>query len=428
MKYIFTILLLIISVDLAQSQSGWYPLNSGTQYNLRSIFFIDTLNGCAVGEYGTLIITSDGGATWQGTSQSVDYTFNSVSFPKKGTGYAVGTFYNISENDAIMFGTTDGGLTWTGWTFINQNGDMFLNSVTFPNSNTGFAVGYEIDYITTQIVPIIMRTFDGGGTWSSSSAGVTSILRGVYFPNPLTGFAVGSSGKIISTIDGGNAWTPQVSGLITTFNSVYFVSADTGYVTGDYEKLLKTTNGGTNWVNISGSLSPYNTKSIFFLPENHNIGFTSCTVGRIKRTTNAGVSWAMQVSGTQENLNCIYMIDSLNGFICGNHGIILKTTTGGLVPVNHEKKSVPITFALKQNYPNPFNPSTQIDFDIPQASNVTLKVYDMLGREIATLVNENMISGKYSTTWDASSFSSGTYFYRIKAGDFVDTKKMVLVK
>ncbi len=428
MKYYLTIIFLLISINFTYSQSGWYQLNSGTQYNLRSIYFIDTLHGCAVGEYGTLIITSDGGNSWQGTTMSVDYTFNSVCFPKPGTGFAVGTFYDVSENDAIMFGTTDGGLTWDGWTYINQNGDMVLNSVTFPDPNTGFAVGYEIDYITTQIVPVILRTFDGGGNWSSGSAGVTSILRGVYFPNSTTGFAVGSSGKIIRTIDGGNSWTPQVSGMVITFNSVYFVSPDTGYVAGDYEKLLKTTNGGTNWVNISGSLSSFITKSIFFLPENHNIGFTSCNVGRIKRTTDAGTTWSIQVSGTQENLNCIYMIDSLNGFICGNHGIILKTTTGGLVPANSISKSVPKTFELHQNYPNPFNPATHIDFDLPHASYVTIKVYDIIGREVATLVNENMIAGKYSTTWDAGSFSSGTYFYMIKAGDFISTKKMVLVK
>ena len=428
MRHFITILLLLIVSNLIYSQSGWYQLNSGTQYNLRSIYFTDTLHGCAAGEYGVLIITSDGGASWQGSSQSVDFTFNSVWFPRALTGYAVGIDYNISNTNAILFGTSDGGLTWGGWGFNFQDEDSYLNSVNFVDANSGFAVGYLIDYVTTQISPLVMRSTDGGANWTDSSPEITTILRSVFCTDGQTAYSVGSSGKIIKTDNGGLLWFPQTSGLITAFNTVYFVSPDTGYVAGDYEKLLKTTNGGTNWVNISGSLSPYITKSIFFLPENHSIGFTSLTTGKIKRTTDAGASWNSQVSGTQENLNCIYMIDSLNGFICGNHGIILKTTTGGLVPVKHDIRNVPQNYALKQNYPNPFNPSTVIEFDIPHASNVTLKVYDMVGREVATLLNENMIAGKYTTTWDAGNFSSGTYFCRITAGDFIDTKKMVLVK
>ena len=428
MKYYITISILFISINFSFSQSGWYQLNSGTQYNLRSIYFTDTLHGCAAGEYGVLITTSDGGISWQGSSQSVDFTFNSVWFPRALTGYAVGIDYNISNTNAILFGTSDGGLTWGGWTFNYQDQDSYLNSVNFVDANSGFAVGYLIDYVTTQISPLVMRSTNGGINWTDNQPQITTILRSVFCTDGQTAYAVGSSGKIIKTIDGGNSWTPQVSGLITAFNTVYFVSLDTGYVAGDYEKLLKTTNAGTNWVNISGSLSPTITKSIFFLPENHKNGFTSCTTGKIRRTTDAGASWSTQVSGTQENLNCIYMIDSLNGFICGNHGIILKTTTGGLVPANNISNSVPKTFELHQNYPNPFNPATHIEFDLPKAADVSIKVYDILGREVASLISEKMAAGKYSTTWDASSFSSGTYFYRIKAGDFVETKKMVLVK
>jgi len=90
--------------------------------------------------------------------------------------------------------------------------------------------------------------------------------------------------------------------------------------------------------------------------------------------------------------------------------------------------STPQTFSLSQNYPNPFNPSTSIEFTLPQASEVTLKVIDNLGREVATLVHENLSMGTYKTRWDAGNFPSGTYFYRLQAGDELATKKLMLVK
>ncbi len=90
--------------------------------------------------------------------------------------------------------------------------------------------------------------------------------------------------------------------------------------------------------------------------------------------------------------------------------------------------STPATFALEQNYPNPFNPSTNISYSIPNNSFVTLKVYDMLGNEVATLVNEDKEAGNYQVTFDASALSNGVYFYRLQANGFDITKKMILMK
>jgi len=88
----------------------------------------------------------------------------------------------------------------------------------------------------------------------------------------------------------------------------------------------------------------------------------------------------------------------------------------------------PLSFSLEQNYPNPFNPSTTIEYSIPQNSLVTLKVYDVLGREVATLVNEQNEAGKHTVEFDASKLNSGVYFYKIESGNFIETKKMILVK
>ena len=89
---------------------------------------------------------------------------------------------------------------------------------------------------------------------------------------------------------------------------------------------------------------------------------------------------------------------------------------------------IPLDFSLYQNFPNPFNPSTKIKYSIPQTSNVLIKVFDILGNEIESLVKEEKQTGTYEITWYSEGLPSGVYFYQLKAGDFVETKKMVLMK
>ncbi|RKY93585.1 MAG: hypothetical protein DRQ01_04420, partial [Ignavibacteriae bacterium] len=99
-----------------------------------------------------------------------------------------------------------------------------------------------------------------------------------------------------------------------------------------------------------------------------------------------------------------------------------------LVGINEETSFSPGSFLLAQNYPNPFNPTTTIKFQIPELSFVTLKVYDVLGSEITTLVSEEKTMGRYEVEFNAITLPSGIYFYRLQAGDFVETKKMMLLK
>jgi hypothetical protein len=103
-------------------------------------------------------------------------------------------------------------------------------------------------------------------------------------------------------------------------------------------------------------------------------------------------------------------------------------STQVVVGVEDEISEVPTQFLLSQNYPNPFNPTTNIEYQIPELSFVTLKVYGVLGSEVTTLVNEEKAIGSYEVEWNASNVPSGVYFYRINAGDFTITKKMVLLR
>ena len=112
----------------------------------------------------------------------------------------------------------------------------------------------------------------------------------------------------------------------------------------------------------------------------------------------------------------------------GDNVYIDSLCIGVPVGVVNNNNNVPKVYSLNQNYPNPFNPSTQISFGLPKSGNVKLVVFDILGREVKTLVNEFQTAGTHSITFDASSLSSGIYFYSITANDFTATKKMLLIK
>lgn len=123
----------------------------------------------------------------------------------------------------------------------------------------------------------------------------------------------------------------------------------------------------------------------------------------------------------------IFTYDGKNNVEITNSG---STKTDGVTGNrgNESITSLPTEYSLAQNYPNPFNPSTTINYELPESGQVTLKIYDLLGKEVATLVNEKMEAGRYSATFNGSALSSGMYFYKITAGSFTAVKKMALIK
>ena len=109
------------------------------------------------------------------------------------------------------------------------------------------------------------------------------------------------------------------------------------------------------------------------------------------------------------------------------------TNHAEVVKLEYDEKTIPNTYILKQNYPNPFNPSTQIQFSVPNSENVHLIIYDALGNKVKEVFNKELMKGQYSFTWsgknnEGEKVSSGIYFYRMEAGTFVKTKKMILLK
>ncbi len=131
------------------------------------------------------------------------------------------------------------------------------------------------------------------------------------------------------------------------------------------------------------------------------------------------LGFAIQASHKASALNTIELVNA-----SGANAVVNRLGNQSAQAV----ESVPTKFALRQNYPNPFNPVTVIRYELPTASVVKLQVFDVLGRVVATLLNEKRDAGIYEVPFNAGSLSSGTYFYRLQAGSFVETKKMMLVK
>jgi photosystem II stability/assembly factor-like uncharacterized protein len=433
----------------------WTAQTSGAGNNLYCVSFSDSNTGTVVGSYGKILRTTNGGATWTSQTNGTTLALYGVSFTDANTGTVVG-------GNGTILRTTNGGTTWTLQTSGTTN---FLNGVSFTDINTGTAIG---DLGT------VLRTTNGGTTWTSQTSGTTKYLYGVSFTDANTGTVVGGNGTILRTTNGGTTWTLQTSGLTDFLHGVSFTDANTGTAVGGFGRILRTTNGGTTWTSQTSGATDFILTGVSFTDE--NTGTVVGVLGTILRTTNGGVpveltsfeahpegntvnlSWSTAtelnnrgfeierkvndarvtldfVSGhgtTSEKQNYFYLdnVSELDNGSIVNYRLKQIDFDGSFEYSNEIEVIINLTsgFSLSQNYPNPFNPSTIIKYSVASASFVTLKVYDVLGNEIAALVNEEKIPGIYTAEFNGAGLSSGVYFYRLSAGDRTDIKKMIMEK
>jgi len=252
-------------------------------------------------------------------------------------------------------------------------------------------------------------------------------LRGVSFSDVNNGRAVGFRGTILRTTNSGTTWITQTTSVTTNWlYGVSFSDANNGCTVGDSGTILYTTNGGTTWTTqTSGTTNTL--YGISFIDVNNGVAVG--LKGTILNTTNGGETWTTQKSGTTNILEGVYFSDANNGTAVGLNGTILHTTNGGVTFIEeHQIYEIPTQFLLSNNWPNPFNPSTRITYTIPKRSDVSIKVFNLLGSEVTELVKSEMEAGGYDIEFNASNLPSGVYFYRIQAGNFIDTKKMILLK
>lgn len=367
---------------------------------LSDVSFSDVNNGFAVGV--SILKTTNSGNTWteQVSGAFLDgiYSIDSIN--------AVAVGYN-----GKILKTTDGGLTWIS---LNSNTTEYLLEVYFTSKNIGFAIGYN---------GTILRTSDAGTNWSKINSETSNTLNNLFFSDIKNGWIAGSLGTILKTSDGGLTWDFQNSMTSNNLLGVTFLDSLDGFAVGlDYGNILKTTDGGVNWTeNYSGFYSDF--YDISFL-DNYN-GMIVAQNGNVLLTQDGGVSWNLQKTGTYNSLKRVTKVGN-NWIAVGNYGTILKSKYN-LVNINSDVDNK-FAFNFVQNYPNPFNPTTTISYSLPKTGFVSLKVYDLLGNELVTLVNEEKTAGSYEVEFDGSKSVSGVYFYTLTAGDFRQTNKMVLAK
>ncbi|MFN0159162.1 MAG: YCF48-related protein [Bacteroidota bacterium] len=242
--------------------------------------------------------------------------------------------------------------------------------------------------------------------------------------------AVGDKGTLLSSNSLAMTWTPRNSGVTSTLRGLpMFLSG--GFVVGDSGLILTTTNGGLSWA-TRPSGTTHGLRSIQFSTNNTSRAYIVGNGGTILKTTDNGQTWGFQQSNITRNLrSTFFYLSDNNGFAVGDSGTILRTTDGGgpiIFTSVTERGEQHTGFRLQQNYPNPFNQRTVIRFNVGTYGHTSLRVFDMLGREVATLVNERLDAGQHERIFDGKGLTSGVYFYRLKSGEFTETKKLLLAK
>ncbi|NOS86775.1 MAG: T9SS type A sorting domain-containing protein [Ignavibacteria bacterium] len=408
----------------------------GSKANLKHISFTDPLNGGMISaESSLLFTTSNGGNKWniqfcgnnswfEGSSSLTKlWIFSPASWYREIFSPGIGGFSSYSIQQS-----TDQGLTWAG--------SRYFFSI-------GFGVGdvFETGGVTYVTYNLQVQKNTGTG-WTTLYTGEST--GKIYFADTNAGFvSTYTSGlkSVLYTSNGGSNWVNYSTGSTKRVESVFLRSSGLGFVGCDSALLLKTTNFGLNFSQIPvpnnllvQNIRFANENTGWFIGTERNLPNT----GRLFVSNNGGTSFQQMMSLMNFDVKGYSFIDAQNGFICGDSGKVLRTTNGGLTFVSITGGNIPEKYSLSQNYPNPFNPVTNIQFEIPLSRGVSaeggrgvfvkLVVYDLLGREITTLVNETMLPGSYTVEWDASNHPSGVYFYTLVTNDYTLTRKMVLLK
>jgi photosystem II stability/assembly factor-like uncharacterized protein len=402
---------------------GWVPQVSGVVSQLYTVKAVTQDIAWAGGANGVVLKTTNNGFTWRNVGGGAIGAEEIYAIDALDTTTA---FVTTSPSASYIFRTTDGGASWD--TVFTQPGG-FINGIDMVDASVGYAVGDPVGPWT------VLKTTDGGATWSrlatepaqaGSEAGWNNSFQvmdqHIWFGT--------SNSRVYRSTDGGATWSFATTPFTNSFE-LHFNNVDEGIVVGNGS--ARTTNGGATWIPmespIPGSGNMYGASGS---------GDRDYWVGRgpvVYRSTDRGISWVTSYTGG----NAIAHLDfwtapsfglepNTRGWTVGGSGSISAFfgAVSGVKEIDGE--GIPTAYALEQNYPNPFNPSTKITFSVPSSEQVVLKVYDLLGQEVATLVNERMNPGRYEASFDASKLASGVYFYRLTAGSFNQVKKMLLLK
>jgi len=414
----------------------------------KDISFANTQAGYIVTELGSVYKTTNGGDNW-------------VSVMNLGFPYYWYGVHALSPDTVIISGFNNQGDIHTGvarWSF--NGGSTWSNDIILRIPGNGVGWTTRVHFFNANI-GIISAEFSGGMHYTTNG-GRDSLSWNYVQVNSDLGWFAGNidaqpNGNVYTTgihfahsTNFGVTWTSGNSADNVFDGGVDFLDNNNqkgwtggGEISPSVEGWVhRTTDGGTTWSPRLNTFS-YPIRAVQFFNDNTGLaigGSINSDAGGIFSTTNAGTNWNQDVNTAAEMFSLEYKqisADSLDIWCVGSTGggsgytgKLYKARTGTLTGIAHLGNGLPQHFNLSQNYPNPFNPSTKIKFDLPGSSEAQtfLSVYNILGKEIAVLINQQMQPGSYQVEWNASNYPSGVYFYKLTSANFTNTKKMLLVK
>ena len=396
-KIILTIFFLHFALSFASAQ--WVQVSSGmgnlTVYSLAysgSNLFAGTVNN-------GVFLSTNNGANWTQTSLN-----NKTIYPLATNGVNV---FAGTDNTGGLYVSSNNGTNWTQ----TQLNNLFINSLAVNGNNVFAATDLNGVYYST----------NNGINWTQSSLNNQNILSvAVNGNNVYAGIYNPANGVYLSTNNGttftqtslNNQW---VKSLALSGNTVYAGTQTNG--------VFVSRNNGSVWTQ-----TVLNNRSVLALEKNGVNVFAGTLSNGVYISGDTGATWTQRNEGLG-NIS-VWSLCILNNYLyAGTTGNgVFRRPLSEITGLQNTGTEIPSEFSLAQNYPNPFNPNTIIRFHLSVVGNVSLKVYDVMGRELQTLVNERLKPGTYETTFDGSDYPSGVYFYKLSVGDFTETKRMLLIK
>jgi Secretion system C-terminal sorting domain len=412
----------------------WINQNSGTTNTLRSVKTVSNLIGWTAGAGGTILRTTNGGTTWINGNPNpgiIEGEIYSIEAMNADTAFCT----SKSTSAAFVNRTTNGGTNWAQ-VFAFTGG--FINAIHFTSPRYGYAVSSPIGGNW-----IVWISTDCGASW-----GVTRTIpqngnesgwnNSMFFTGNYAWFGTNNS-RVYKAYNPVCNWLyASTAGLVNSM-SIHFNSNSLGLAGGN--TLVRTIDGGLTWLNLNAVPGNGNILGI----DGNGTDFWFIRGTEIYRSSNSGGNWNLCFTASDSLFDIDFAITNgcPGGWIVGRSGTIVKMNSDSLIGIGNYNNRIPNSFKLYQNYPNPFNPATKIKFEIPASplsppfgkggrtqsgGFVRLIIYDALGKEITTLVNQQLKPGTYEVELEGSSYPSGVYFYRLEAGEYTETKKMVLLK
>lgn len=233
----------------------------------------------------------------------------------------------------VILRSTDGGASWTSQ---DSNSVATLRAVDFADSQSGWAVGAAFGGAGT-----IRRTADGGATWTTQTAGTASGLYGASMVDTSTGWVAGENGTVLRTWDGGGVWAAQGSGTTAQLNGVSAVDTNTAWVVGAAGTIRSTTDGGATWTGqTSNTTAQLNAVSFVSTSTGWAVGDAVAGISQVRKTVDGGATWTTQTVSSSANLYGVRFVSTTTGWIVGDGGLVRYTTDGGTTWIAQDAGSV----------------------------------------------------------------------------------------